>query len=58
VQKVFDREGHCLDPAIETRVRGLATHLMDYIHNRTCPGTALEQSARGSQTERRRRPSS
>ena len=58
VQKVFDQGGHCLDPAIETRVRGLATHLMDYIHNRTCPGTALEQSARGSQTERRRQPSS
>ena len=58
VQKVFDQEGRCLDPAIETRVRGLATHLMDYIHNRICPGMALEQSARGSQTERRRQPSS
>ena len=58
VQKVFDRDGRCLDSAIETRVRGLATHLMDYIHYRICPGTALEQSARGSQTERRRQPSS
>ena len=58
VQKVFDGEGRCLDAGIEKRVRGLATHLMDYIHNRICPGMALEQSARGSQTEPRRQPSS
>lgn len=52
VHKVFDGEGRCLDAAIEKRIRGLATHLMDYIDNRTCPRATLEQSVRGSRTER------
>ena len=52
VHKVFDGEGRCLDAAIEKRIRGLATHLMDYIDNRTCPRAALEQSVRGARTER------
>jgi len=52
VHKVFDGEGRCLDTAIEKRIRGLATHLMDYIDNRTCPRATLEQSVRGSRTER------
>lgn len=52
VQKVFDGEGRCLDAAIETRIRGLATHLVEFILSRTCPGAALEQSVRGSRRER------
>ncbi|MDE2667753.1 MAG: NAD(P)H-dependent oxidoreductase [Acidobacteriota bacterium] len=52
VQKVFDGEGRCLDAAIEKRIRGLATHLMDYIDNRSCPRATLEQSVRGARTER------
>lgn len=52
VQKVFDGEGRCLDAAIEKRIRGLATQLMEFIHSRTCPGDGLEQSVRGARTER------
>lgn len=52
VHKVFDGEGRCLDAAIEKRVRGLATHLVDYIHNHICPGATLEQSVRGARAER------
>lgn len=51
VHKVFDGEGRCLDAAIEKRVRGLATRLMEFIHSRTCPGPALEQSVRGRRAE-------
>lgn len=51
VHKVFDGEGRCLDTAIEKRVRGLATRLMEFIHSRTCPGPALEQSVRGGRAE-------
>ena len=58
VQKVFDGEGRCLDAAIEKRIRGLATHLMDYIDNRSCPRATLEQSVRGARTERTLRSSS
>ncbi len=50
VQKLFDREGRCLDQATEARVRGLATHLMDYIHHHICPRVTLEQTARSSGT--------
>ncbi len=52
VHKVFDGEGRCLDAAIEKRVRGLATRLMEFIHSRTCPGPALEPSVRGGRAER------
>lgn len=58
VQKVFDGEGRCLDAAIEKRIRGLATHLMDYVHNHICPHAALEQSVRGSRTDRTRQSAS
>ncbi len=50
VQGVFDAEGHCLDPAIEKRIRGVPTSLLDYIHQNLCPRLALEAMAReGSQ---------
>ena len=52
VQKVFDGEGHCLDAAIEKRIRGLATQLMKFIHSRICPRDGLEQSVRGARTDR------
>lgn len=46
VNKVFDESGHCLDPAIEKRIRGLAAHLLDYIHTNICPRVALEEMVR------------
>ena len=47
VHKVFDQEGNCLDPAIEKRLRGVATGLTDYIRTTVCPRIALEQMVRG-----------
>ena len=48
VQKVFDAEGHCLDPAVELRIRSVAKNLLDYIHNSICPRITLESILRGS----------
>ena len=46
VQRLFDEGGNCLDEAIEKRVRGLATNLVDYIHGSICPRVALEEAVR------------
>ncbi len=46
VQKVFDDEGNCLDEAVEQRIRGVATNLLDYINNHICPRIALEAMVR------------
>ena len=35
-----------LDPAVEKRIRGLATTLLDYIQGAICPRIALEQMVR------------
>jgi chromate reductase len=47
VQDAFDEEGKCLDEHVEERVRKLATHLVDYIHENICPRVALEAMVRG-----------
>jgi NAD(P)H-dependent FMN reductase len=46
VQKVFDGEGRCLDPAIEKLVRSTGTNLLAYIHNNVCPRVTLERLLR------------
>ena len=46
VHKVFDESGHCTDPAMEQRIRGVATNLIDYIRDNICPRAALEQMVR------------
>ncbi len=46
VQGVFDEEGRCLDEKIEGRIRGVATHLLGYIHENICPRVALEAMVR------------
>jgi NAD(P)H-dependent FMN reductase len=46
VSKMFDEEGHCLDPAVEKQLRGLATHLMDFVRQSICPRIALEAMVR------------
>ncbi len=48
VQQLFDDEGRCLDSAIEERIRGVGTRLLDYIHNNICPRIALEQQVRAA----------
>ncbi len=46
VQRLFDESGRCLEERIEKRIRGLATNLLDYIHDNICPRVALEQMVR------------
>jgi len=46
VQKVFDSEGHVLDPAVEKLVRQAATNLMGYIEKTICPTVTLERLLR------------
>ena len=46
VQKVFDREGHVLDPMAEKIVRQVATNLMGYIEKNLCPAITLERLLR------------
>src|SRR5713226_3593821 len=46
VQKVFDREGHILEPPVEKVVRSAGTNLLAYIHNNVCPRVTLERLLR------------
>ncbi len=46
VQKVFDAEGRCLDPAVEKLVRGVATNLTNYLRRHVCPAIELERILR------------
>ena len=46
VQGLFDESGKCSEERIEKRIRGLATNLLDYIHDNICPRVALEQMVR------------
>jgi NAD(P)H-dependent FMN reductase len=46
VQQVFDEQGRCLDEKTEKRIRGVATHLLDYISMNVCLRVALEAMVR------------
>jgi FMN reductase len=46
VQKVFDEKGNCRDEAVEKRIRGLTTSVIDYIKGYICPSVALEEMVR------------
>jgi len=46
VQQAFAEDGSVLDPAVENSVRGVATGLIDYLHQHVCPRMALEAMAR------------
>ena len=46
VQKAFDADGNPTDPAVEKRVRGVGTGLLDYLRNDVCPRIQLEQLLR------------
>lgn len=51
VQKVFDREGHILDPTAEKMLRQVAASLLGYIEKNICPAVTLERLLREGQTE-------
>lgn len=46
VQSAFDADGACTDAAVEGRLRGLATSLVDYIEGAICPRISLEAMVR------------
>jgi chromate reductase len=46
VQKAFDDQGRCLDEGVQKQLRGVATGLLNYIHEHICPKFALEQMVR------------
>ena len=46
VQDAFDEDGRCLDAGAERRIRSLATHLLEYIHQSVCPSICLEALVR------------
>jgi len=47
VRERFDRDGKPLDDETETRLRGLASTLLDYIKTSICPKYVLEEMMRG-----------
>jgi FMN reductase len=46
VREMFDEDGRCLNEAVEKRVRGTATSVIDYIKGYVCPSIALEEMVR------------
>jgi NAD(P)H-dependent FMN reductase len=46
VQKVFDAQGHCLDPNVEKLIRSVADNVMNYLHHAVCPAVTLERLMR------------
>ena len=50
VQKAFDAEGRCLDPAAEKNLRRAATSLLDYLGKHVCPAMTLERLLREGAT--------
>lgn len=48
VQDAFDQDGHCTDPAVARRVRGIAGKLMEYIEAYVVPHQCMEAMIRES----------
>lgn len=46
VNTMFDDDGNCTDVGMEKAIRGLGTHLLDYINDNICPRVALEAMVR------------
>ena len=46
VQQAFAEDGSVLDPAVEKSVRGVASGLIDYLHQHVCPRMTLEAMVR------------
>jgi chromate reductase len=51
VQKVFDRDGHVVEPSVEKMLRQSAASLLGYIEKNICPTVTLERLLREGQTE-------
>lgn len=51
INRLFDDQGHCLDPAMEKRIRALSHKLVDYLLDTTCPDEAFEEIVRGNPSE-------
>jgi FMN reductase len=51
VQKVFDSDGHILEPSVEQMVRMVPTNLLGYIEKNICPAVTLERLLRQGQME-------
>jgi FMN reductase len=49
VHRLFDQQGRCLDAKVESRIRGLARSLIDYIERHICPRLTLEAMVRGEE---------
>ncbi|MHC5020457.1 MAG: NADPH-dependent FMN reductase [Planctomycetota bacterium] len=49
VQQAFDETGNCTDARVAKRVRGMATQLLDYVHDTVCPKMALEEMVRANE---------
>jgi NAD(P)H-dependent FMN reductase len=46
VQRVFDRDGRCLDPKTEAYIRRAGAQLLDYLEQHVCPRVTLERIMR------------
>jgi chromate reductase len=46
VQRVFDKDGRCLDPQVEKLVRSVPLNLLSYIERHICPSVTLERILR------------
>ena len=46
VQSVFNGQGHVTDANVESRIRGVARNLIDYVHGNVCPRVTLERLMR------------
>jgi chromate reductase len=46
VHSVFDKEGNCLNPKVEKRLRTLANEMIKYAEKHICPEHALEEQVR------------
>lgn len=51
VHQYFDDNDNCVDEKIEKRIRSVATHLIDYLHQNICPRIALEEMVRNTSQE-------
>lgn len=46
VQRVFDKDGHVLEPDVEATIRRVAINVMGYLDKHVCPSVTLERILR------------
>ena len=52
VRTVFDKQGNCLDPAVDREIRGLGLDLVKFIHEMRCPEISFEEMVRKNRLEK------